>query len=324
MNFFDTNWESFDTITAALNKRLQASLVRHYPQEEEDVATNQTQNLADPDIFSYADYKKFLRDYFDAKRQQNPKFSFRVFARQSGIATGSTPKMVMDGKRKLTIESARKFAKGFALNKRQTLYLEALVEYEQAPSIEAKGLVVEKIKTIVPKHKIAKLGQEYTEYLTSLNLITLREMTYLHQFKENTEWLAQTLKSKMTSAEIKESFSRLTRLGLITKNNNGKWMAADPIVSTAAEVHDIDVSPVHHDLLGMAQKALIDVPGHLRHNTSLTFPVPLRKMETLKKHIMSFMQSLIELVDDGKNDFDEVFHLSVALFPATNVKGKKS
>lgn len=319
-DFFDATPETPDIMGASFVKATKRPALNdgdRHSHVKQDATT-------EPDIFTYSEYRDFLRDYFEARRLENSKFSFRVFARQAGFATGSTPKMVLDGKRKLTIESARKFAKGLQLNKRQTSYLEALVEFEQADSTEKKAAAAHKIKALVPRHKTAVLGREFADYITNLNLVALREMLHLRDFKEEPAWIGRTIQPSMTPAEIKQAFAQLFRLGLVVKNDKGKLVPAEPIVSTTAEVNDIDVFSIHRSLLKMAEESLATVPANKRHNASLTFPVPLRKMEEIKKRILSFQQSLIELVDDGQNDFDEVFHLSIALFPVTNAKGKQS
>src|SRR5438270_803345 len=78
-------------------------------------------------IFEYDDYRKFLRDYFTARKEKNSHFSFRLFARIAGFKAHSFVILVLQGKTDLSEGSVDKFLKGLKLhrensfNQRQTL-----------------------------------------------------------------------------------------------------------------------------------------------------------------------------------------------------------
>ena len=36
-----------------------------------------------PDLYAYLDYRKYLEDWFDARKAANPRFSHRMFARRA-------------------------------------------------------------------------------------------------------------------------------------------------------------------------------------------------------------------------------------------------
>lgn len=271
-------------------------------------------------IYDYSDWHTYLRDWFEASKRANPKLSFRIFARQAGFSSGSTVKMALTGQRRLTLETARKFAHGMGLAARQTSYLQALVVYERATTADEKARAAAKVGSLRPRYHIATIGKEYEDYLSNANLIVLREMLHLKNFQEDPSWIGRHLKSKLSADDVKAAFRLLKRLGLIKRNEKGRLMPADPVLSTAVEVDDIDLYSFHHTLMKRADEALAFVPSSLRHNMALTFPVPLRKLNAIKNKIHAFQNSLIELIDDDQNDFDEVFHVSVALFPATCAK----
>lgn len=272
-------------------------------------------------LFTYGNALEYLRDFVAASKREQADFSFRLFAEQSGFASRSTPKMLIDGKRRLGIDSARKLARGMRLTPHQTAYFLALVEYENAVTADEKADIVCRINSLRPRHVVAALNEAHREYLTDLNLVTLREMLHLVGFKEDPQWIGDSLKPRVAAKEVRRAFETLVRMGLIKRGRDGLLAPCEPVVSTPLEVADMDVFSYHMTMLKRAQEALANVHSDNRHNAALTFPVPLRKMKEIKKRILSFQKSLIELVDDGKGDFDDVFHVCVALFPATTVKG---
>ena len=66
------------------------------------------------EIFRYADYRSFLRDYFVSQKKAIPGFSYRLFAQKAGFASPAFFKLVVDGKKNLSKESVLIDLKGFA------------------------------------------------------------------------------------------------------------------------------------------------------------------------------------------------------------------
>lgn len=127
-------------------------------------------------IFTYDNALGYVRDFFAVSKREQPDFSFRLFADQAGFSSRSTPKMLIDGKRRLGVDSARKLARGMRLTSHQTAYFLALVEFENAGTADEKADIVCRINALRPKHVVTALNETHREYLTDLSLVTLREM----------------------------------------------------------------------------------------------------------------------------------------------------
>jgi len=61
-------------------------------------------------IFDYLNYRQFLKDIFAYKKKVNPRYSYRVFARQAGFSSPATLKYVIDGERNVSDKSLLKIA----------------------------------------------------------------------------------------------------------------------------------------------------------------------------------------------------------------------
>jgi hypothetical protein len=49
------------------------------------------------DVFRYADYREFLRAYYERKKTQKPGISLRAFSRRVGLRSPNHLKLVIDG-----------------------------------------------------------------------------------------------------------------------------------------------------------------------------------------------------------------------------------
>ena len=89
-------------------------------------------------LFTYLDYRKFLKDWYTQAKKERSSFSFRVFSKRAGFESPNFFKLVMDGKRNLTAKSLPKFIVGLKLNKQEQEFFQSLVAYTQASTHEEK------------------------------------------------------------------------------------------------------------------------------------------------------------------------------------------
>src|SRR6478609_3677893 len=66
-------------------------------------------------IFSYLDYRHFLRDLYAQKKASERGFSHRAFSKRAGLSSTNYLHLVMQGKRNLSPEMAASFARGCGL-----------------------------------------------------------------------------------------------------------------------------------------------------------------------------------------------------------------
>ena len=81
-------------------------------------------------MFTYNNYRSYLKDYYTSKKQK-PGFSYESFSRSLGIKSGNYLKLVIDGKRSLTLENIHGFARVIGLTGEELNYFESLVLMNQ-------------------------------------------------------------------------------------------------------------------------------------------------------------------------------------------------
>ena len=84
------------------------------------------------DVFRYLDYRRFLADYYRARKARG--FSYRAFSRAAGLGAPNYLKLVIDGQRNLTAAMAARFAHACGLSGEGADYFAQLVEFNQAPA----------------------------------------------------------------------------------------------------------------------------------------------------------------------------------------------
>jgi uncharacterized protein (TIGR02147 family) len=85
-------------------------------------------------IYHYRDYRQALADFYHMRKQDSSAYSYASFSLKAGLASPNYLKLVMDGKRDLTVANIHTFAKALDLRGSDVEYFEALVLENQSDS----------------------------------------------------------------------------------------------------------------------------------------------------------------------------------------------
>jgi len=90
------------------------------------------------DIFDYIDYRRYLEDYYKARKEQDSYFSCRYIAQKVGFRSASFFSQIIKGRSNVSSAMVLRFAQFLKLNKKETDYFETLVQFCQAKTHEEK------------------------------------------------------------------------------------------------------------------------------------------------------------------------------------------
>ncbi|MBX7148842.1 TIGR02147 family protein [bacterium] len=279
-------------------------------------------SLGNVDIFGYTDYRHYLRDFHQVQKSENPKYSLRNFARMAGLGSPSYLTMVMKGERSLTPASLTSFSKALKHNPKQKKYFEAMVFFTDATDEDQKNEYRERMAELKPKVTAVQIKKDQYNFFTKMHYVAIHQMTCLNNFNEDASWIAKHLIMDINLAEVHNTLQALVRLGLLKRDDNGKLIPASESLTTAPELDSNDVKKLHGDILNDAKKSLSLTHHSLRGMAALTTAVPTKLIPKLKEKIFSFCQEINDWINTEKMPHNEVYQLSVQLFPLTNVQEK--
>lgn len=269
------------------------------------------------DLYSYMNYRDFLRDWYAQEKAKKRHFSFRYFARIAGLSSSGFLKMVMDGERNLSASSINQFIRGLKLNRREAAFFEALVLFNQAVNEQERDLYFERLVSLKPPVKLTGLAKDQYEYFSQKHFVIIREMVALPHFQEDPEWIAKRIRPPLKAREVEYAIEVLSRLGLLKRDPEGKLIQADSSLTTPAEVHEVEIYQFHQAMLSEAKEAMLKVLPELRDITSLTIPIPRKSLGMIKEKIKAFREEIIHVINQGEPDYFEVYQLNMQLFPVT-------
>lgn len=273
-------------------------------------------------IFKYKDYREFLKDWYDFKKENLPQFSFRYFSNKAGFKTSNFMMLVMNGKRNLTEDSLKKFLVGLGLNKQESDFFKNLVFYNQAKDHDTKDFYYQKLIRSQKYKKLAPIEKSKYKYYSNWYHPVIREIICSPDFDGRFEWIAARINPKITVGQVEQSIKLLEELKFIEKVGPGKWKQKGTVLSTGPELTSLMVHNYHKVILELTRQMLDHLPAKERDVSTMTLGIKKHHFSELKTKIADFRKEILSMVAD-EDEPDEVVQVNFQLFPVT-VQNKKN
>jgi uncharacterized protein (TIGR02147 family) len=264
------------------------------------------------DVFRYLDYRAFLADYYRARKRRG--FSYRAFSRTAGLGAPNYLKLVIAGQRNLTGPMAARFAGACGLAGESAEYFVELVNFNQARSNEQRNASYARLEAFGRYRRGHKLELAHATYHSTWYLPAIRELCASPSFREDPQWIADTLWPRIKPLEARQALDTLLALGLLTRDPHGRLRQNAAVVSTGAETQGLHIANYHAEMMRRATAAMELVPAPQRDISSLTFCASERSLGRIKARIQEFRRELIQLVE-AEPERDQVVQLNLQLFP---------
>jgi uncharacterized protein (TIGR02147 family) len=212
-------------------------------------------------IFQYTDYRLLLKDYFEATKKQNPRWSYGAWAKKLRLKSPSTLIMIVNGDRNPGPDLMKKLSSQLGFDQRQRAFFEDLIRFQKAqrdPSLAVN--ILERLKKQHPKGTVHLLDSGSFAAISNWHFYAIRELVQLKDFEENVSWIVDRLKYKVTPGQVRETISILIDLGLLTRNPRGSLIQAVSRVDTESDIASEGLKRFHEQALEHAKKSIRNTP----------------------------------------------------------------
>jgi uncharacterized protein (TIGR02147 family) len=274
---------------------------------------NDVARTFDPDVFDYLDYRRYLRELYQ-RRKERSSFSYRAFSMRAKLKSPNYLKLVIDGERNLTPAMAKRFAAACGLSGQAALFFVELVTFGQAESIDDRNDSYSKLRKFRQYREAHHLQIAQDEYHSRWYLPAIRELALAHDFRADPEWIASRLVPRIKVAEAKLALEILQQLGLLVPNDAGELSQGTSLVSTGAETASLHMVNFHRTMMQLASESLERIRHDRRDISSVTLCLGPSGLEMIKRSIVRFRRELLELSELEKSP-EQVVQVNFQLFP---------
>jgi len=283
------------------------------------VPINKVKAVSAPDIYSFDDYREYLKVHYDYLKKKNPRFSYRYFSKIAGLGGQSYLRMIMTGQRNLSQKSVAGFAKAFKFGRNEARFFEALVYYTQAASEEERSRYAEILSGLKPKTRVRGIAKDQYEYFTDNIHVVIRELAALPDFQEDVRWISKVLRTHPMSTQVSASLKVLERLGLLVRDQKGRLRHSGKTLKNPPEIPSSEVLNYHRRILTHARDLIMTSPKGEWDLLSITLPMRKQSLSTIMQILKKAVLEIMDHINQGSKQYDEVYQLNMQLFPMTQV-----
>lgn len=269
-------------------------------------------------IFSYTNYRDYLKDYYTDRKTKNNKFSFRVFARLAAFGSPGYLKMIMDGQRNISHASIYKLVKAMKLARREGEYFEKLVLFNQSQDVEEQKELLDLLDNVRRSRPAAIISEYHSTIYSKWYYLVVWEMVKLKDFKEDPDWISNKLRKKITADEATDAIARLTEAGMLQRTDDNKLIQINKTMDWPGEVAKLAVKHYHHSMIQIATELMNEnLDRDLRDYRGLLIAVSKEDHNFVKESLTDFLGKLNVRLSQNQSPTD-VYHLNLQWFPLTS------
>ena len=240
--------------------------------------------------------RHFLQHEFVQRVRKNPSYSLRAYAQFLGVNQSFLSK-VLNGQRRVTPKMAERLG----------------------PKIGTRLKPAQRMDSAI----FSRLQDDEFEFLSQWHHFAILELAKLKKFNPDPLKIAQRMGLHLE--EARSAIERLERMKLIQVKGK-KWRLLSPDntwsnTSLSSEAR----RRLQKELLLKAVDAIDQIPFTERENGSLTVAIKKKRMPEFKEKLKQVRAELADFFQPiGVDDLDEVYQLTLALFPVSRSKSSEN
>jgi uncharacterized protein (TIGR02147 family) len=272
-----------------------------------------------PSIYNYLNYRDYIRDFFVEQKQFKKQLTHRAVLKKMGITSTGFLSNVINGKKTFNGEMSKKFGRIINLATRERRYLDNMVAYSQAKSIEEKKKCLDRLLAM-RETDLVYISDEQFSIFSRWYYVYIRDLLCFLDFKDDYQMLAAKLDPSLKPDEAKVAIRDLERLGFIARDKDGYFRPVDHLVSTGDETHSVQLANFQLVTMDMAKRSLQKHPGNKRDISFVSLTLSEESFARAKSEVQAFRKRLLLMARDEKKP-DRVCQCNIQLFPVTKEQG---
>jgi uncharacterized protein (TIGR02147 family) len=271
-------------------------------------------------IFSYIDYREFLKDFYREKKEKTRCFSYRYFARKAGINSPNFLKQVIESKRNLTNQTIDKFIVALQISEKEACFFRHLVLFNQSKAAAEKQDHYTAMLSMMHTVREQRLTADQHEYYHHWYVSVIRELVCLRDFKDDYKKLSAAVSPAIGAREARFAVTLLLRLGMILKQADGTFRQTESAILSNSEVAHMAVRAFNREMLRKAETALDEIPREERNIYGVTVGLSKPCYDVLVAEMAAFRDRVVAIAA-GDTGSSRVYQMNLQLFPLSKDVG---
>ena len=266
------------------------------------------------DIFTYTDYRKYLRDFVEGSKASKAFVSLRYCAGKIGIDPGNLVK-VLNGERHLSPKSVDQAVAFLKLSERESEYFRTLVAFAKAKKQSDIKRHFERLATIKQVQPF-EISSGVAEFYRAWYHTAIAGFLSFGEFNGDYDALAKQLVPPITSKQAKESVALLKKLNIIAENADGRLRPVHDLLTTGDKWHASAIHEYQREAIRLAEHALDELPKSFRDISTVSFAVNKEDFNEICLLAKDFRSSVLRIARESEKA-DRLYQMNIQIFPMT-------
>lgn len=258
-----------------------------------------------------SDYRETLKKVFLSRREKNPAYSLRSYARDLSVSPSMLSE-VLSHKKKLTRKSATKIKDVLRLSKTDAELFLLSVDLEQSSPFQTSETVQTEITQRTSTGRTLNLSDDRFTYISDYRHLVMIALFGVKSFKYNLTWIANSL--GVFQFQATKIFKRLQKLGVVQMNAKNEPELKKDFILSPDGIPSEAVRSFHRSTLQQAITAIEGVPFQDRSYYSTFFAIDQNDLPAIQDEVREFHRHLYSKYAQ-KETADRVYGVQNQLIP---------
>lgn len=275
--------------------------------------------MDNPDIYEYADFRKYLSDWQTVRQTQDPVFTKTHVSHLLGLPrTRGYFSDILGGKR-VSDTFLERFVDILDLSRERTRFFRTLVRFNQAETPEEKDLALDQLVSL--NHApVTRLENRAWEYYRSWRHGAVRALLSVHDLdSDSLVRAAAHMTPPLTPGQALQSLELLTELGLVLQDERGFWKPAQATLATPEYAKDEVLRLLQIQQLDLVRKALLEPGDGSRAVATNLVTVSESAWSQIRDRLDKFRSEVRAIAHRDPDPADRVILIASALLPLHEV-----
>ena len=268
-----------------------------------------------PDIFTYTDYRRYLKELHAWLKKENRQFSHRYIASKVRAGSAGWFSDVISGRINLTDTYISRLVSVVKLSTGEAEFFRTLVHCNQTKNIEEQN----RFLTMLIEHRstgTVTVSRERFMYYSTWYLPVIRELLFFYDFTDDFKSLARMLRPPIRATQARQAIRVLLDLDFIAPDENGYLRPKDAIVRKERGFTTIHWANYQKAALDLASGAIERFGKDERDISSVLIGLSPDSFTIARTEIARLRKKLLELSEADRKR-NGVYQCTIQIFPTT-------
>ena len=293
-------------------------------------SANSITSVVTPLLADYMDYRLFLADFYrfkkDHTRSSLRPYNYTIFSAAADIKSPNYLKMIIEGKRNLSMDMVQKFARACGFNKAQSDEFKLLAIFNQSEDPADRNYALKKLSEyrVDQKLKHGELDRKVFEKVPNWIGWIIYALVDQSGVNFDVPQLKHLLRGKASETEIQHALESLLSSGELVKNAETNQIQKGKPTEAPDEIPAALIRKLQMQLMYLGLESLYQDQATEREFGSLTMSLTEKEFEEIKFKLRQMRKSLHKensIARMGQKG-DRVYQLNLQLFPVSNASKK--